>query len=90
MQGQIPKEINYFLQVMCASTGADVSPAPSIKQSVVVSGCGRGRSHSRDFGGGRSSFGGGCGSYGGRQIGLDKELRQCKHYKRNNHISEKC
>jgi len=67
------------------STGADVSLAPSIKQSAIVSerGSGRGHGHDRDFGHG--SFGG-RGFYGGRQSLFDKGPQQCKHYGRNNHL----
>jgi len=51
---------------MRVSTGADVSSAPSIEQSVMVSEHCRGRD--RDFGGrGRGFIGRECGSYGGRQ-----------------------
>ena len=63
-----------FSRVMRISTGADVSYAPSIDQSAMIFGRGRGRDCGRgsDFGGGRSSFGGGHGSYDGTHIGLDK------------------
>jgi len=36
---------------MRVSTGADISSAPSIEQSVMISGRGRGRGHCCDFGG---------------------------------------
>jgi len=42
---------------MRVSTGPDVSSAPSIEQSAMVSGCGRGRGLGRYFGGRE------CGSY---------------------------
>ena len=80
-----------FFRVMCISNGADVSPAPSIEQSVMVPRCGRGRGRDRgrDFGREHGSFKGGCGPYSSRQIVGDKGPRQCKHCERNNHISEK-
>jgi len=54
-----------FSRVMRLSTGADVSSAPSIEQSAMVSR--RGRSHGRDFGGrGREFVGGERGLYGGK------------------------
>jgi len=60
-----------FSRVMRVSTRADVFSAPSIEQSAMVSGHGRGRG--RDFGGrGRRFVGGGRGSYGGRQSPLRK------------------
>jgi len=62
-----------FFRVMHVSTGANMSHAPSIEQSVMVSGRdrGRGRGHGCDFGG-RGSFGGDHGSYAGRQAVGDK------------------
>ena len=61
-----------FYRVMRVSTGADISSAPTIEQSVKVSG--RGRGQGRDFGRARvrGSFGGGRGSYGGRHGVFDK------------------
>jgi len=58
---------------MRVSTGSDVSSAPSIEQSVMISGRGRGRGRGRDFGRrGRGFVGGGRGSYGGRQSTSEK------------------
>ena len=76
---------------MRVSTGADVTTAPSIEQSAMASGRGRGRGldRGRDFVGGRDSFGGSRGSYGDRQTVEDKGPRLCKRCGRNNHISEK-
>ena len=61
---------------MHISTRADVSPALSIEQSVMVSGRGRGRvrSRDRDFEG-HGSFGGGRDSYGSKHIAGDKAPR---------------
>ena len=57
-----------FSRVMQVFTGADVSPAPSIEQSVMISKRGRGRGRCRDFKGrGHGSIGGGRGSVGGGQ-----------------------
>ena len=58
--------------------GDDVSHAPTIEQSAMISGRGRGCSRGCDFGG-RGSLGGGRGSYGGRQSGFDKGQCQCKY-----------
>jgi len=81
-----------FSRVMRISTRADVSYAPSIEQSVMIFGRGRGRDCGRgcDFGKRRGSFGGDHGSYYGRHNVVDKGPRQCKHCGRNNYISEKC
>ena len=55
------------------STGADVPSAPSVEQSVIVSGRDRGHGCGLDCDfEGRGSFGE-RGSYGGRHIGFDKE-----------------
>ena len=87
----IPTLTATFSIIMHVSTGADVIIAPSIEQSAMASGCvrGRGRGRRHDFVGGHSSFGG-RDSYVGRQTVSDKELRQCKHCEKNNHIPEKC
>jgi len=79
-----------FSRVMHISTGADVSPTPSIEQSAMVfeRGRGRDRDRDRDFGD-RGSFVGDRGSYDGRRNIVDKGPGQCKHCGRNNHISEK-
>jgi len=68
-----------------------VSPASFIEQSAMLSKNGRSRSRGRghDFGGRRGPFGGNCGSNDGKQTRGDKKSKQCKHCKRNNHISEK-
>jgi len=85
----IPTLTVTFSRVMRISIGADVSSTPSIEQSAMVSGRGRGRGC--DFGGqGRGFIGDGRGSYGGRQSASEKDLRQCKHCGRSNHIFEKC
>ena len=83
----IPTLTATFSRVMRVSTGADISSAPSIEQSAMISGRGIGRG--RDFGG-LVSFVGVRGSYGGRQGVVDKGLRQCEHCRRNNQISEQC
>ena len=49
-----------FLRVMQVSTESEVSSAPSIEQSVMISGCDRGRGYDRDFGGRERRFIGGC------------------------------
>ena len=98
MQGQILGGDNIstltftFSRIMRVSTGADVTTAPSIEQSVMASGRGRGRGRDRgrDFVGGDGSFGGGCGSSGTKLTISDKRSRLCKHYGRTNHISDKC
>ena len=45
-----------FSSVLRVSIGADIFSAPSIEQSVMISGCGRGRDH--------------CCYFGGRELGL--------------------
>ena len=77
-----------FSRVMRVSTGSDVSSAPSIEQSAIISGRGRGRG--RDFGGRGRGFVRGRGSYGGRQSASEKGPRQCRHCGHGIHISEKC
>jgi len=73
------------------STEADISSAPSIEQSAMISGLDRSRARGRDFGGRERRFvGGECDSYGGKQSSSEKELWQCRYGSRNNHISEKC
>jgi len=80
-----------LLKSYAVSTGADVFSAPSIEQSVMVSGRDRGHGHHCDFGGqGRGSIGGGRGSYEGRQSTSEKGPRHCRHYGYSNHIFEKC
>ena len=65
-----------FFRVMCISTGADVSPAPSIEPYTMMSGRDRGdRNHICDLRGEYGLFGGSHGSYGGRQSEFDKGLR---------------
>ena len=56
-----------FSRVMRVSTGTDVSPTPSIEQSVMIFKYSRdrGRDCGRNFEGGRGSFGGDRGFYGG-------------------------
>jgi len=56
----IPILTAIFSRVMHVSTGTDVSPAPFVEQSAMVSerGKGRNRGRDRDFRG-RGSFGGG-------------------------------
>jgi len=61
-----------FSRIMRVSTGADVSPAPCVEQSTMVSGCDIGRGRDHDFRG-RGSFGRGCESYSGRHNGFGKE-----------------
>jgi len=60
---------------MCVSTGADMSHAPSIEQSAMVSGHDRSHSRGRDFGEGCGLFENGYGSYRGRQTVGDKRPR---------------
>ena len=49
------------------------------------------RGRDRHFGGRGCGFvGGGRESYRGRQSASEKGPRQCRHYGRSNHISEKC
>ncbi|XP_020260332.1 uncharacterized protein LOC109836748 isoform X2 [Asparagus officinalis] len=85
----IPSLTAIFFRVMQVSTGVTsdtTTPSPpTMDQSVMFSnrGKGRGRGRGRDSGGGRGSF-------GGRQGESDKGSRQCGHYGRINHISEKC
>ena len=65
-----PTLTSTFSRVMRVSTGSDVSFAPSIEQSAMISGCGRGHSH--DFGGRGCGSVREHGSYGGRQVPLRK------------------
>ena len=59
-----------FSSVMQVFTRVDVSPAPSIEQSAIISKRGRGRGRCRDFEGrGHGSIGSGRGSVGGGQTG---------------------
>jgi len=80
-----------FSKVIHASTGADVSSASSIEQSIMYSGHGRGRDsgRDRDFGG-HGSFGAERCFTGSRQSAPDKKPRHCTHCGWSNHISEKC
>ena len=81
----IPTLTSTFFRVMRVFTGADVISALSIEQSTMASG------HGRDHGRGcECDFVGGRGSYVDRKTIGDKGPKQCKHCRRNNHISEKC
>ena len=89
----IPTLTVIFSRVMWVSFWSEVSYAPSIEQSTMISSRDRGRScgRGRDFGGrGRGFVGGRRGSYGGRQSASEKDSRQCRHCGCSNHISEKC
>ena len=58
-----------FSRVMRVSTGSEVSSAPTIEQSVMIFGRGRGYDRGRDFGGrGREFIEGGRESYGDRYV----------------------
>ena len=74
----IPTLTATFSRVMHVSTGADVSSASSIDQSVMYSGRGRGRSRGRDYGG-HGLFGARRSFLSGRQSAHDKGPRHCKH-----------
>ena len=50
-EDSIPTLTPTFSRVMRVSTETDVSSAPSIEQSTMVSGRDRGRGRNRDFGG---------------------------------------
>ena len=74
---------------MQVSTGANVSSAPSINQSAMISERARGRGS--DFGGrGHGFVRGKRGPYGRRQSGSEKGPWQCRQCGRSNHVSEKC
>ena len=79
VRGQILREDSIFTltatfsRVMRVFTGADVSSAPFIEQSVMISGRDRGYGRGRVFGGrGREFIRGGRDSYGGRQSASEK------------------
>jgi len=64
-----------FSKVMCVFTEADVSPAPFIEQSNMISGRGRDRCRGRGrYFGEHGSFRGGHESYDGKQSGFDKKI----------------
>ena len=96
MRGQIlggdsiPTLIAAFSRVMRVSTGADVSSTSSIDQSACTLDVAEVVVRDRNFGGGRSSIDTGRSFIGGRQSAPDKGPRHCKHYRRSDHISEKC
>ena len=86
----IPTLTDTFSRVVRVFTGADVSSAPSIEQSAMYSGRGRGHSRGHEFGGGRGSFGVGHIFTSGRQSTPDKGPRHCKYCGRSNCIFERC
>jgi len=74
-----------FSRVMRVSAGSEVSSAPSIEESVIISGRGRVRGRNCDFGGR---------GHGSLEVDVESASEkgpwQCRHCGRNNHISEKC